>query len=185
MRSELDHYEGMRVSCTGYYNISRTFPGNIVAAAVEDIEVEVGCNEKIYIDHCWIQKAKNIVNEKPIKRSRIKFTAVVYKYEKSNPDEEAGKVTAWGLTLPEDIEVDEQYHGTLRPYKHVPSSLQYGLEPVPKTSTAEVVRIIKDMSNQFGTDNLKKVVPEIASISEAIAKCGGSNEFLSLLEILK
>jgi hypothetical protein len=189
-RKALAPYEGQRVRVVGYYSVAGVgHPAHIKRACVEDCLVTTPDGKQFHIGHTWVQRANAIVNQKPLKGAKLRFSAVVSSYDhRLTVPNLVGvmKETAWGLTHPEDVEVSgtDELDFCATAVKSSPQSGQQLPTPQPVPDVVRVVQSLKELTTKIEPAVLRTAVEHLSEITDTVATCGGPDPTLRLLAVV-
>ncbi len=180
-RNVLEPYAGQRVAVKGYYSTSRTlYLAYKTVSCVEDCEVTTPDGRTHFFHHLWVQRANSIANLRPLRGSRLTFSAVVTSYTRTGPRRNAEEI-AWSVTHPEDVEVT----ATVETDLCTPLPLaRPSPAPAPASPPAfvSVLRSIRELTGRVDPEAMRQVLPHLADVAAVVKECGGPDTFLDLLE---
>ncbi len=191
-RGFLSPYLDHRIECTAIYDTtSAGCPPHNKNVLVQDCDCNLPNGSTIYASHFWIQKANEIVNEKPNKGDKIRFTAIINKYRKRVADDANGNpqyVDAYGLSNPADVEVLDYpvYRSPLLPGPVSPVIATASAKAVePPANPAKLFKAVKELVATCGAPQLLACLPHLQAIADAVKQAGGTEAFGEIIGVLQ
>lgn len=191
-RDNLWDYVDHRIEVEGYYETSNVLNTN--GRPNKTVLIQEGMafvdGKEIPIGHAWVQSASNIVNLKPLRGQKIRFTAVVNQYTKSlQVPNESGMMSELrcGLIRPEDAEIVGGYGDEKGgDYNAIPTPTpRYEIPEVkPEVDLFAILGDVKDFSSKVPKAAMSEVLPHLAELVSLAEKAGGAEKLMRLLQFV-